>query len=269
MSQQSQSRSARPVPGPMDAHDRRRYVLEESPRRVRGMFGAEFVADSTRVQLLFETGKLPVYYFPKSDVRLDVLSPSDRESPDELKGRVAYFDMTVGEQVADDAAWHCEGNPDVGADISDLIAFDWNKMDAWFEEDEEVFVHARDPYHRVDVVESARHVEVSADGVTLADSGRPMMLFETGLPTRYYLPKMDIRLGLLERSHSHTSCPYKGTADYFSLRRGEGLVEDIAWYYETSIAEMPRIAGRISFYNEKVDIKLDGELQERPRTKWS
>ena len=123
--------------------------------------------------------------------------------------------------------------------------------------------------HRVDVVESSRHVEVSVGGLTLADSGRPMMLFETGLPTRYYLPKMDIRLGMPERSDSHTSCPYKGTASYFSMRTSEDLVENIAWCYETSIPEIPKIAGRVCFYNEKTDITLDGELQVRPRTKWS
>lgn len=269
MNQQSGTRSARPVPGPMDALDQRRYVVEASPRRVRVMFGDEFVADSTRVQLLFETGNLPVYYFPKSDVRLDVLPDSGREDPDDVKGRTAYFDLKVGARVADNAAWSCEGNPDIGPDISDLIAFDWNTMDAWFEEDEEVFVHARDPYHRVDVVESSRHVEVSIDGVKVADSDRPMLLFETGLPTRYYLPKMDVRLDLLARSDTRTSCPYKGTANYFSVRTDKRLVEDIAWCYETPIPEMPKIAGRLCFYNEKVDVKIDGELQQRPHTKWS
>lgn len=261
--------SARPVPGPVDLPAERRYVIEPSPRRVRVMLAGEVVADSTRVRLLFETGKLPVYYFPRDDVAPDALTASGREFADETRGRTTFFDVKVGERVMDQAAWNCTGVPERGPDIRELVAFDWNKMDAWFEEDEEVFVHARDPYHRVDVVESSRHVEIRIDDTAVADSRRPMMLFETGLPTRYYLPKMDVRLELLERSESHTGCPYKGTADYFSVRTGKRLVEDIAWCYEAPIPEMPKIAGRLCFYDERVDVVIDGSLQERPRTKWS
>lgn len=260
--------SARPVPGPMDSSDATRYVLETSPRRVRVMCAGEVVADSTSVRLLFETGKLPVYYFPEGDVRRDVLTVSGREDSDEVKGRTEFFDLNIGGRAFGEAAWRCAGQSDRGPDIGDLIAFDWNKMDAWFEEDEEVFVHARDPYHRVDVVESSRYVQVGIDGTTVGDSRRPMMLFETGLPTRYYLPKMDVRLELLERSDSRTACPYKGTAEYFNVRTEKGLVEDIAWCYETPIPEAPKIAGRLCFYDERVDVTIDGALQERPRTKW-
>ena len=253
----------------MDPLDDRRYVIETSPRRVRVMFGGETVADSNHVQLLFETGKLPVYHFPKSDVRLDLLSGSGRQELDEVRGATARFDVKAGGRVADDGAWTCQGDPDHGPDISDLVAFDWNKMDAWFEEDEQVFVHPRDPYHRVDVVESGRRIEVFIGGVQVADSSRPMVLFETGLPTRYYLPKTDVRLDLLERTDTHTSCPYKGDADYWSVRTDDGLVEDIVWGYETPVPEIPKIAGRLCFFNEKVELKIDGELQEQPRTKWS
>jgi len=269
MNQESEPKSARTVPGPTDPLQARRYLLEASPRRVRVMFGGEFVADSKRVQLLFETGKLPVYYFMKSDVRMDALSDSDRALADEVKGRRTFFNVEAGGRVAESAAWICAGDAAFGPDISDLIAFDWNMMDGWFEEDEEVFVHARDPYHRVDVVESSRHIEVSVDGVEVADSRRPMMLFETGLPTRYYLPKMDVHLERLQRSDAHTACPYKGRADYFGVLSDEGLVENIAWCYETPITEAAKIAGRLCFYDEKVDVTIDGERQARPRTKWS
>lgn len=261
--------SARPVPGATDSPGGQRYVIEPSPRRVRVMFAGEVVADSTEARLLFETGKLPVYYFPNDDVRVDALSASGRVEADDVKGPTQFFDLDVGGHAADHAAWCCAGNLEYGPDIGDLIAFDWNRMDAWFEEDEEVFVHARDPYHRVDVVESSRHVEIRIDHTAVADSRRPMMLFETGLPTRYYLPKMDVRLELLERSESHTGCPYKGTADYFSVRTGKRLVEDIAWCYETPIPEIPKIAGRLCFFDERVDVVIDGRSQERPRTKWS
>ena len=261
--------SARPAPGPMDSPDARLYVIEPSPRRVRVMYAGEVVADSTGVKLLFETGKLPVYYFPSDDVRMDVLSASSRVEADDVKGPTQFFDLGVGGRATGHAAWCSEGNLEHGPELGDLIAFDWHKMDAWFEEDEEVFVHARDPYHRVDVVESSRHVEISIDATVVADSRRPMMLFETGLPTRYYLPKMDVRLELLERSDSHTGCPYKGTADYFSVRTGKRLVEDIVWCYEAPIPEIPKIAGRLCFYDERVDVVIDGGSQKRPRTKWS
>ena len=269
MKQQPDNLFPRPVPGPGDALDARRYVLEPSPRRVRVRLGGEFVADSTETQLLFETGKLPVYYFPKRDVRLELLSDSGRDGVDEVKGQTARFSLRVGGKVAEDAAWCCRGNSVAGPDLGDLIAFDWNKMDAWFEEDDEVFVHARDPYHRVDVVDSSRHVEISIEGVKVADSRRPMMLFETGLPTRFYLPKLDVRLELLEPSEGHSACPYKGTASYFGVRLEDRLFENIVWCYETPIPEIPKIAGRLCFFDEKVDVTLDGSRQVRPRTRWS
>ena len=269
MSQQLESRHARPVPGRGDGGGERRYLLEPSARRVRVMLGGELVADSCRVQLLFETGKLPIYYFPQSDVRSDLLTASGREDADGVKGPTVYFRVTGGKRVADDAAWRCAGNPGAGPDLSGLIAFDWKKMDAWYEEDEEVFVHARDPYHRIDVLESSRRVQVSVGGVEVADSRRPMMLFETGLPTRYYLPKLDVRLALLESGDAHSACPYKGTASYFHLRTDGQPVENIAWCYENPIPEALKIAGRICFFDERVDVKVDGVRQVRPITRWS
>ncbi len=269
MTQKIEDGGARPVPGPMDSDSAARFLTEKSPRRVRVMVQGNFVADSSAVELLFETRRLPVYYFPKGDVKEDLLSESGRVDDDTVKGRTTFFNVNVGDRVVEDGAWSCDGIAGNGPDIGNLIAFDWNKMDAWFEEDEEVFVHARDPYHRVDVLESTRRIEVSVDGVKVADSQRPMMLFETGLPTRYYLPKTDVRLDLLERTESHTGCPYKGTADYWSVRTGSGLAEDVVWGYETPIPEIPKIAGRLCFYNEKVEMRIDSVLQEPPNTKWS
>lgn len=269
MSRKPATGSARPVPGPTDPPDPRRYVVEPTARRVRVMLGGEFVADSTAVRLLFETGKLPVYYFPSSDVSMDRLSESGDARADEVKGPTTYFHVSAGGREAENAAWSCRGNPESGPDIGDLIAFDWNKMSAWFEEDEQVYVHPRDPYHRVDAIESSREVKVTIDGVTVACTRRPILLFETGLPTRYYVAKMDVRLELLERSETRTACPYKGTAEYFAVRTPERLVEDIAWCYETPIPEMSKIAARLCFFNERADIEVDGALEERPRTKWS
>ena len=132
-------------------------------------------------------------------------------------------------------------------------------------EEEEVFVHVRDSHKRVDVLESSRHVVVSVNGETLADTRHPRLLFETGLPTRYYVPPEDVRMDLLRPSEKHTQCPYKGTASYWSAE-GE---EDVAWYYPEPIAEQPKLAGLIAFFNERVDIEVDGEPEERPETQWS
>ncbi len=142
-------------------------------------------------------------------------------------------------------------------------------MDAWFEEDEEVFVHARDPYTRVDALPSSRHIEVKIDGVTVADSTKPTLLFETGLPTRYYLPLTEVRMDLLRDSGTTTQCPYKGEANYYSVELDGELVEDIVWYYKYPVEESSRIAGMVSFYNEKVDIYVDGEPEGRPKTMFS
>jgi uncharacterized protein (DUF427 family) len=173
----------------------------------------------------------------------------------------------VGDAVVEDAAWQYSDSP-IDA-LRGLMRFDWAAMDAWFEEDEEVFTHPRDPYKRVDVLRSSRHIEVLVNGVTVADSERPTLLFETGLPTRYYLPLTDIRTELLRPSAKSTSCPYKGTASYWSLEVDGELLQDIVWTYTTPLPESAGITGLASFYNERVDIRVDGVLQERPKTVFS
>ena len=142
-------------------------------------------------------------------------------------------------------------------------------MDSWYEEDDEIFVHARDPYTRVDVLNSSRAVRVEVDGKVVAETKRPRLLFETGLPTRYYIPKQDVRMDLLERSESTTRCPYKGVASYWSLRLGNKHYQDLVWSYEAPIPECPKIENLLCFYNEKVDLYIDGERQDRPHTHWS
>ena len=142
-------------------------------------------------------------------------------------------------------------------------------MDAWFEEDEEIIVHPRDPYTRVDTLASSRHVRVFIDGELVADSTRPVLLFETGLPVRYYLPQTDLSTELFTPTDKHTSCPYKGTARYWSATVGGTEHPDIVWSYPTPLPESIKVAGMVSFYNEKVDIEVDGVMQERPRTKFS
>ncbi|MDQ3966496.1 MAG: DUF427 domain-containing protein, partial [Actinomycetota bacterium] len=141
--------------------------------------------------------------------------------------------------------------------------------DAWYEEDEEVFVHPRDPYHRVDILDSSRHVRVLVNGEVVAETDRPELLFETGLPTRYYIPPEDVREELLVPSDTTTQCPYKGVASYWSVDAGGELFEDLSWYYPEPLPEAAKISGLLCFFNERVDLEVDGEKQPRPRTRWS
>ncbi|MGA8260053.1 MAG: DUF427 domain-containing protein [Arenicellales bacterium] len=254
-------------PGEKPEH---RVVIEDSPKRVRVFFGSRAIADTCRVKLMHETGHLPIYYFPRQDVEEDCLVASGHTSFCPVKGDARYWSVRAGGRTAQNAAWNYP-RPVAGCpDISGLVAFYWNSMDAWYEEEEQVFVHARDPYKRIDVLDSARHVEVVVDGAKIADSHRPYILFETGLPPRFYLPKLDVRMDLLEPTATRTACPYKGeTAQYWTATANGQRHTDLAWCYEYTTPEASRIAGRVCFYDERVDLYLDGELQERPVTQWS
>lgn len=243
--------------------------LEDSPRRVRVTFGGETVADSRRVKLLHETKHLPVYYFPEEDVRMDLLEATDHTTHCPFKGDASYWSVKAGDRVAENAAWGyprpLEGCPP----ISGYLAFYWNAMDSWLEEDEEVFVHPRDPYHRVDVLQSSRHVRVTVNGEVVAETQRPKVLFETALPPRYYIPPEDVRTDLLTPTDRHTGCPYKGAASYWSVEAGGEVVENLVWGYPKPITAVEKIRDHLCFFNEKVDLEVDGEAQPRPRTQWS
>ncbi len=232
-------------------------VLEPCAKRVRVFLGGELVADSVRARLLHERGRLPVYYFPWDDIHTQLLSESDHTTYCSRKGWARYWSVRVCDLVAENALWSYPEPVDSCPDISGLAAFYWNRVDAWFEEDEQVFVHPRDPYTRIDVLESSRHVQVFAGGQMIADSRRPVLLFETGLPVRYYLPKLDVRMDFLLPSDSVTACPYKGrTSEYWTVEAGGVRVQDAAWCYQHPLPEVAKIAGRICFYDEKVDVSV-------------
>ena len=243
--------------------------LEDTPRRVRVVFNGETIADSRRAKLLHEAGHLPVYYFPREDVRWERLEESNHTTHCPFKGDASYWSVRVGERVAENAVWGYPQPIESCPPIAGYLAFYWRKMDHWYEEDEEVFVHPRDPYHRVDVLESSRHVKVTVNGEVVAETDRPKILFETGLPPRYYIPSEDVREDVLAASEKTTQCPYKGIASYYSVEAGGKRVEDLVWYYPEPIPEAPKIKGLLCFFNEKVDLEVDGEEQERPRTQWS
>src|SRR3954447_762888 len=212
--------------------ERRGLILfEDSPRRIRGVLAGETVVDSTRVKLLHEHGHLPIYYFPREDVRVDLLEPTDHHTRCPWKGEASYWSVRVGDRLAENAVWGYPEPLDDAPPLAGYVALYWNKLDAWYEEDEEAIVHPRDPYHRVDVVRSSRHVVVRVGEQVIAESTRPLALFETGLPTRWYLPEDDVRTELLAPSDTRTGCAYKGFASYWSVRLGDELEEDVVWTY--------------------------------------
>ncbi len=244
-------------------------LFEDSPRRVRATLGKETVVDSRRAKLLHEEGHLPLYYFPEPDVRMDLLEESPQSTHCPRKGDASYWSVRVGEEVAENAAWSYPEPIDSAPPLAGYLAFYFRKMDSWFEEDEEIFVHPRDPYHRVDALESSRHVKVSVGGEVVAETDHPRVLFETGLPPRYYIPPEDVRGDVLLPSDKETQCPYKGTASYHSVEAGGQTVEDLVWHYPDPIPAVAGIRDHLSFFNEKVDLEVDGEPQERPQTQWS
>ena len=241
--------------------------LEQGAKRIRAYLGGELVADTTRPVLVWEIPYYPTYYFPAGDVRGELLEPDDEVKHSPSRGYGQGYTVSAGGKRAVGAALRYPESP--VPELRELIRLDWNAMDAWFEEDEEVFVHARDPHTRVDILASSRHVRVEVDGETVADSTSPRLLFETGLPPRYYLPKTHVRMDLLERSDTVTRCPYKGQAETWSVRAAGQLHGDLAWSYPAPLAESQKIAGLIAFYNEKVDLFVDGALQQRPSSKFS
>jgi uncharacterized protein (DUF427 family) len=246
------------------------YRFESSPRWVRTVLGGTTVADSKRMKLLWEPRRLPVYAFPRADVRMDLLTPTG-ERADDPKGPTTLWAMRVGDRVAENAAWTVD-QPAAGApeDLAGYVVLRWPAMDAWYEEDDEVYVHPRDPYHRVDVQNSSRHVRVEMLGQTVAETRRPRLLFETGLPTRYYIPRQDVRMDLLVASSTVTQCPYKGQAGHFGLRVGGKLARDIAWTYPFPIQECAKIENLVCFYDERVDaVHVDGEPMRKPQSPWS
>jgi uncharacterized protein (DUF427 family) len=217
--------------------------------------------------LVWEVPYYPAYYFPLADVRTELLEPDGGVAHSPSRGDGRTFTVQAGGRLAPRAALRYEDSPI--EELRELVRLDWHAMDAWFEEDEEVFTHPRDPYTRIDVLASSRHVRVEVDGTTVAESTSPRLLFETGLPVRYYLPKTHVRMDLLTPTGTVSHCPYKGQAEYWSVRTGERVHDDLAWSYRAPFPESQKIAGLITFYDEKTDVYVDGARQERPRTKFS
>ena len=247
--------------------DRRgRVKIEPGHKRIRGYIGGELVFDTTRPTLVWEVPYYPAYYIPATDVRAELV-PNGEKASSPSRGRAECLDVQMGDADRVCTAWRYPESP--LEQLRDLVRFEWDAIDEWLEEDEPVYTHPRDPYTRVDILRSSRHVQVLVDGTKVADSTRSTILFETGLPPRYYVPLSDLRMDLMRPSETHTYCPYKGEASYWSLEIDGSTREDFVWTYRSPLAESQKIAGLACFYNEKVDLYLDGEQQVRPKTKFS
>ncbi len=246
---------------------RGRVHVAPGRKRVRAYVAGIAIADTTRTLYVWENSSYPAYYIPRADVRTDLLVPTATTTHSPSGGDAQHFTIKANGEERVDAVWQYAQSPI--EELRDYLRFDWNAMDAWFEEDEEVYVHPRSPYTRVDILPTSRAVRIEVDGVVLATSTHAHVLHETGLPPRWYFPKVDVRMDLLVPTDRATQCPYKGTAEYWSARIGDRLEENVAWSYRTPLAESIRVAGMIAFYDERVDVFVDGEHQVRPVTKFS
>ena len=237
------------------------WKFEPTWRWIRGKLDGETVADSRRAMLMLESPGEVDYYFPIEDVRQDLLQESDYSETSGYRGTRRFWHVQVGDHVVENAAWSYHPK-DRRPDLSGYIAFKWRAMDHWYEEEEEVYLHARNPYHRVDTIASSRHVEIFIDGVKVADTERPLLLFETSTRTRYYIPAEDVDSSYLAGNDLHTVCPYKGTASYYDLVVKGETYENAVWYYPEPIPEAPKLRGTVAFWAEKdkrIQILVDGE----------
>jgi uncharacterized protein (DUF427 family) len=218
---------------------------EPCRKRLRGYVAGHLVFDTSAATYVWEDRPYPAFHVPLADVSPGVLVPE-----------AGSYTLRLGGEERRDAA--------TSGSVPGAVRFAWTALDSWFEEDQEVFVHPRDPYTRIDVLPSSRRVRVELDGVVLAESTSPHALFETGLPVRWYLPKVDVRMDLLTPTVTSTQCPYKGTAEYWTASVNGREEPDLAWGYATPLPESRLVAGLVCFFNERVDLFVNGELQPRP-----
>jgi len=225
----------------------------DTPKRVRVLFNGQYIVDTTKAKLVWEKPYYPTYFFPISELSSSLL----HRSADAADAEGVVYDLAVGQRIAPRAVVvYNEG------ELKGLLKVVFGAADAWFEEDEKIYVHPKDPYKRVDVLQSSRHIVVKLNGVELANTRRPRLLFETGLRVRTYIPLTDVRVDLLRNSDTVTACPYKGEANYYSVELPSGeTAKDIVWYYRVAQLECAQITGFVAFYDEKVEVWVDGEKQ--------
>ncbi|HEY5096579.1 MAG TPA: DUF427 domain-containing protein [Acidimicrobiales bacterium] len=238
--------------------------VEPVPRRIRAVHGGDVVVDTVAARYVWESAYYPQYYLPRGDVAEHLLV-SDGRTEETPRGSAQLFWLAAdGVEGPPAARLLVEAEP---PELRGTFRFEWDAFDHWFEEDEEVFVHPRNPYGRVDALRSTRVVRIELDGVVLAESASPVLVFETGLPTRYYLNRTEVRFEHLVPTATVTRCPYKGTTTSYWSAVVDGAVHaDLAWCYDFPTRQLLPIAGLVAFYNERVDVFIDDEPVARPRT---
>ena len=232
-----------------------RLLMQQFPRRIRAVFAGQTVLDSTRAMLLHETGLLPQLYIPNDDIRPDLLRPTEHHTHCPFKGDASYWSIAVGDRVTQNAMW---AYPEPVAEASWLRgygAFYWSAMDEWFDEDEPQEGHIRDPYHRIDVRQSSRHVRVRVADAVIAETTRPLLLSETGMPNRFYFPASDVRQDSLEATGTHTICAYKGTASYWTVQAGDRKLTDAVWSYPQAGGDAAKVSGYLSFLHDELTVE--------------
>ncbi|PPQ66899.1 hypothetical protein CVT24_008514 [Panaeolus cyanescens] len=234
--------------------------IEDCPKRIRTYLGGVCLIDTKKAKLVLSfTIQKPLYFFTKDD-----LPPWYLEVDHQDEHRIIYHLLIDSPNSRSAIALHLKGP------LAGLLEVKFDKMDAWFEEEEQIYVHPKDPYKRVDALPSSRHIRIEVGGIEVANTRRPHLLFETGLPTRYYIPKTDCRMDLWVASPKVTSCPYKGDAHYYNVVLSSGdTFENIIWCYSHPTSECAGIKGLVAFFDEKVDMWIDDVKQERPVTKWT
>jgi uncharacterized protein (DUF427 family) len=233
-----------------------KLLMQEFPRRVRATFGGQTVFDTTRAVLLHETGLLPQVYVPIDDIRADLITPTEHHTFCPFKGTASYWTVNAGGQVAENSIWAYPDPTPEASWLKGYAGFYWNAMDEWFDEDERVEGHITDPYHRVDVRRSSRPVRVLLGDTVLAQTTRPLLLSETGMPNRFYIPAEDVRQDLLEASDTHTVCPYKGTASYWTVIADGRKLADAVWSYPQAGGDSAPISGYQCFRHDDLTTEV-------------
>ena len=236
----------------------RLLFAEPLRRRMRMRFADDFIAQSDDAVLLHEPGRYPVAYFPKTDIMTEALDPSGRTTTHRDLGPTAWYTVRVSGREAPRAAWEHTDLPGFAEILRDRVAFAWHAMDAFYEEDERILGHAADAYHRIDIRQTSRELIVRAGERVIAESHRPLVLYESGFAPRWYVPREDIAGGALELVQRQTFCPYKGICSYYDV----GDIHQAAWSYRDAYREVDRISDLVSFEPDKVTVLIDGVEQD-------
>lgn len=239
------------VPEPLP---KKLLYVEPLRRRMRVRFGGNWIADSENVLLLFEPGHYPMAYFPETDVSPNTLQRTDHTTQHPDLGLTSWYTVQGREQSASRGAWQHIDLPPYARELEGRVAFAWPAMDAFYEEDERIVGHAADSYHRIDIRQTSRHLVVRHRDRIIADTKRPIVLYESGFAVRWYVPRADVEVSALTPVERQTFCPYKGLCSYYNI----GDAQLAVWSYPEAYTEVVRISNFLSFEPDIVSVQIDG-----------